>query len=92
MSNIFCANCVNKKLSNNPQAFGDSSIQWIDLLERGVPSLCPSCGIIYTVAKITANSPRFSDETRNIAGFICGMFLLAVGVVYFDKLVTTKLV
>ncbi len=86
MASIFCAHCVNKSLSVNPKAFGNISIQWINLLEQGVPGLCPSCGLVYSAAKIVANSPQFSNETKNIAGAICGAFLFAVGLVYLNEL------
>lgn len=89
MENLFCGHCVNKSLSVNPKAFGNNSIQWVNmLLERGVPALCPSCGLIYSAAKIVANSPEFSTETKNIAGAICGAFLFAVSLVYLDELLS----
>lgn len=88
MSNIYCGHCVNKTLSVNPKAFENSSIEWINLFEQGVSKVCPSCGLIYSVAKIVANSPRFSEETRNFAGAVCGLLLLATGAIYLDKLIS----
>ncbi len=88
MSNILCGYCVQKELQANRNAFGNRSVQWINLLERGVPAVCPACGPVYSVAKIVANSPQFSVETRNFAGAICAGLLLIAGVVWVDKLFT----
>jgi hypothetical protein len=83
---IHCAHCAKKALSANPMVFGNSSIQWINLLEQGVPAVCPSCGIIYSVAKVISNSPRVSPDVRNAAGAVCGLLLLFAGAIYLDKL------
>ncbi len=74
-------------MSNEPNAFGNNSIEWINLLEQGVPYVCPSCGIIYQGAKFVANSPMFSDETKNLAGVVCGVLLLFSGALLADKLI-----
>lgn len=84
----FCGHCVKATLSANPKAFGDSSIQWVNLLEQGVPALCPSCGVIYTVAKVISNSPRVSSDVRNITGAVCGLLLLFVGMNFLDDLLS----
>lgn len=84
----FCGHCVRKTLSANPKAFGYNSIQWVSLLEHFVPALCPSCGLIYTVAKVVSNSPHISPDMRNIAGAVCGMLLVFAGINYFDKLLS----
>jgi hypothetical protein len=87
MSNIYCGHCVRKTLSVNPKAFSGNSIEWTNLLEQGVSKVCPSCGIIYSVAKIVANSPQIPKEAREIASVVCGMLLLFAGAIYVDKLI-----
>ena len=84
----YCGHCANAALSANPNAFGDSSIEWVNLLEQGVSAVCPSCGIIYSVAKVISNSSRVSQDVRNAAGFVCGILLLFAGAIYFDKLLS----
>ncbi|CAN5657833.1 hypothetical protein BH24ACI2_BH24ACI2_06690 [soil metagenome] len=84
----FCGHCVKATLLANPKAFGDNSIQWVNLLEQGVPALCPSCGVVYTVAKVISNSPRVSSDVRNIAGAVCGLLFLFVGMNFLDDLLS----
>lgn len=88
MSKIICGHCAKKAIFRNPQVFGDSSVEWISLLEAGIPRVCPSCGPIYLLAKIVANSPMFSQETKNIAATVCGALLILAGVVYIDNLIS----
>lgn len=87
MPNYHCGHCTQHAFSTNPAAYANSSIEWINLLERGVSAVCPSCGVIYSVAKIVANTPRFSPEARNVAGMICGVLLFLAGVNFVDKLI-----
>lgn len=57
---IFCGNCANQTLLTSPNVFGNGSIEWINLSEQGIPAVCPSCRIIYSVAKVISNLTPYS--------------------------------
>lgn len=59
----------------------------INLLEAGVPAVCPSCGLTYRIAKHVANSDRFSPEVKEVAAVVCGFLLVFAGALYLDKII-----
>ena len=58
-----------------------------EILEAGVPALCPACGPLYSVAKAVSNSNKFSAQTRDFAAFACTMALVFAGAIYLDKII-----
>jgi hypothetical protein len=79
INQIVCAGCkgvfVRHHCSHNYPA---SDPLWLKYLEAGVPSLCPLCGPVYSIAKQVATSPRFSPDMMNIAALICVGLLAGV--------------
>ncbi len=84
----FCGHCTSAALTENPNVFGDSSIEWTNLLEHGVPAVCSSCGLVYSIAKVISNSPRVSSDVKTIAGAVCTLLLLFAGAIYLDDLLS----
>lgn len=87
MNNLCCGPCVQKRLIKNPNAYVGMNIEWVTLLERAVPALCPACGPIYFGAKIVANSNGISDGVRNVAALICTGLLIFAGAKFVDELI-----
>lgn len=59
---------------------------WLRLLETGVPSVCPACGPIYSLAKRVITTPNISPDIKAFAGGVCLLLLLAVVVKVGDTL------
>ena len=59
----------------------------IRALEAVVPTLCPSCGPVYALAKNVSRSEKFPSEVTNMAGAVCGIMLLFAAAIYADKLI-----
>jgi hypothetical protein len=56
------------------------------ILEAGVPMVCPSCGLIYSVAKRISSSSEIPTPFRNLAGVACGVLLLFGAALFVDDL------
>lgn len=81
-SKIYCGNCVQQR----PLAFAGKDIEWISLLEQGVPALCPECGPIYYGARVISRSTLLPDGVKNLAAMVCGVLLFSAGVKIIDKI------
>ena len=73
MNNFICQSCGQGLL--------------IRALEAVVPTLCPSCGPVYALAKNVSRSEKLPSDVTYIAGFVCGVMLLFAGAVCADKLI-----
>jgi hypothetical protein len=40
------------------------------ILEIGIPAVCPQCGLLYSVARGVSNSPKVPQEIKSVAGIV----------------------
>ncbi len=56
------------------------------IIEAGVPALCPACGPVYSIAKKVSSSPNISPEAHNVANLVCGGLMFFAALVLIENL------
>lgn len=56
------------------------------VLEAGIPALCPACGPLYSVAKTVSASSKASAETQFVADLVCAGLVVWAGLSLIDQI------
>lgn len=79
MEKICCGPCTQHDLKANSNSYANYNINWISLLESRVPFLCPTCGPVYSIAKLVGNSQKIPSQLQEIAAGVCLGMLIWTG-------------